>query len=254
MNNTPVKLTIRSRQNNVVQSSYSSIKLSSLFKSSLSVISRLGEILFSSYKAQVLHRLSQSSIVGLETSSSWGILLPETNGSIALVSGGFIKVLVYEEADGKLVLKEKLWKLDELRFFELNMLTKLRIDIATVIRAKLLLDKELNILMSHAAKTKELCSLMKNQSEYMLAANKLNFLYEHEVEVISQLRSFQLTQDESIEQLLFSLRVIELEQTHLHISFKHHQAVLTETMQNCQDSLAYINKDVNLLPAKIICN
>ncbi|PSB30822.1 hypothetical protein [Chlorogloea sp. CCALA 695] len=254
MNNTSIDLAIHSNQNNAAKSSYSSIKLSSFFKASLSVIGRLGKILFSSYKVQVLHRLSQNLIVGLETSSSWGILLPETNGSIALLSDDLIKVLVYEEDDGQFILKEKLWKLDGLRFFELSISTKLRVGIATIVRAKLLLDKELNTLVSHAAKTKELCSLMNNQSEYILVANKFNSLYQHELEVISQLKLLQSTQDKSIEQLLFSLKVIEFEQTHLHISFKHYQVVLAEAMQKYQDSIAYINKDVNLLPAKIICN
>ncbi len=66
----------------------------SLINVGLSTITKARNFLISSYKTQVLFLLSQNKIVGSVSSPDWGVLLPESDGQISLVSGDFIEVLV----------------------------------------------------------------------------------------------------------------------------------------------------------------
>lgn len=174
------------------------------------------------------------------------------NGQVALEFGDFIEVVIAHVKADKFLLKKRLWKLKELRFFEPSLLTKLRTDIANIIEAKLLLEKELKILISYTEKTRELYELIKNQREYAIICNKIHFLHQYELKTIFQLKSLQLSQDEVLQNLLISLNIIDFQQEHLKLSFAHFESVLTEATQKHQDNIAYINKNMVLLPSNII--
>ncbi len=180
-----------------------------LFSAGLSTIAKAGNFLISSYKTQVLFVLSQSKVVGLESSNDWGVLLPESNGQILLLPGDFIQVIVpHISPSRKAVLDEQLWKIKELKFLKPDSsLTQLQTDIAVVVLAKISLEKKLQNLTQELKETK---TLYESTDYCQECASKHNELCLYQIEAITKLENLLLVQNKCIQKLLVVLNSINL--------------------------------------------
>lgn len=181
-----------------------------LFSAGFSAITKAGNFLISSYKTQVLFVLSQSKVVGLESSNDWGVLLPESNGQILLLPGDFIQVIVPRISPSQeAVLDEQFWKIKELKFLKLDsLLTQLQTDIAVVVLAKISLEKKLKILTQEL---KEIETLHESTDYCQECVNKHNELCLHQIEAITKLENLLMMQNEYIQKLLVFLNSIDVE-------------------------------------------
>ena len=181
-----------------------------LFNAGLSTIAKAGNFLISSYKTQLLFVLSQSKVVGLESSNDWGVLLPKSNGQILLLPGDFVEVIVpYISPSREAVLDKQLWKIKELKFLKADsLLTQLQTDIAVVVLAKISLEKELKNLTQELKETKTLC---KSTDYCQECINKHNSLCLHQIEAIIKRENLLLVQNECIHKLLLVLNSVDVE-------------------------------------------
>ena len=216
----------------------------------LAVIMQIGEVLISSYKTQVLLLLSQSKIVGLKCSSDWGVLLPEKNGQIPLVSGEFIEVVVPRTSlSAEVSFDKQLWKVTELKLLDPEaLLTKLRNDIAVIILAKIATEKKINELVEKLKRTKSLYESAKNHQEY---ADKYNSLYLHQLEATIQLKNLQFVQTERIGKLLLVLDFVDTEKENVVANFDCYQIVEKEAGQKRQGLVDFVEKFTSLDPTNI---
>ncbi len=181
-----------------------------LFSTGLSTIVKAGNFLISSYKTQVLFVLSQSKVVGVESSNDWGVLLPESNGQTLLLPGDFIRVIIPRISPSReAVLDEQLWKIKELKFLKPNSsLTQLQTDIAVIVLAKISLEKKLQNLTQELKETK---TLYESTDYCQECVNKHNSLCLHQIEAITKLKNLLLMQNEYIQKLLVVLNSVNFE-------------------------------------------
>ncbi len=223
----------------------------SLINVGLSTITKARNFLISSYKTQVLFLLSQNKIVGSVSSPDWGLLLPESDGQISLVSGDFIEVLV---PSTNLSLgdsfEKQLWKITELKFLKIGDLsTELQTKIAEIVLAKKFVEKELEHLMKESRVTKSLGECTDYCQECI---SKCNELYLHQLEASIQLKNLQFIQSEYIERLLLVLNVVNLEKEAF-VNCDCYQVAVKKAQQKQQEILAYTSK-LNLIAANITRN
>lgn len=166
-----------------------------LFKTGLRLARKIGDFLFFSYKTQVLYLLTKSPIVLLDLSPEWGVLLPQKDGQISLVSRDFIEVLVPSLDIGKKIrLEKRLWKLKDLRFPHLetsdNVDKILQSHIAILVQANYALEKELERLFSNQERIDEFDQQLSIEN-YQDWCTKFQSLYLRDIKTIAQIQSLQ---------------------------------------------------------------
>lgn len=211
----------------------------------LAVIIQIGEVLISSYKTQLLLLLSQSKIVGLEYSPDWGVLLPESNGQVSLISGELIEVVVPRTSlSAEVKFDKQLWKLTELKLLDPEvLLTKLRSDIAIIVLAKIVTEKKVSELVEKLRKTKTLYESLKS---YQDCTDKYNEWYLHQLEAVIQLKNLQIVQTERIGKLLLVLDFVNSEKENVIANFDCHQVVEKEAGQKRLGLVDFVEKFTSL--------
>ena len=206
---------------------------------------QIGEVLISSYKAQMLLLLSQSKIVGLKSSTDWGVLLPESNGQVPLIPEEFIEVIVPRtNSSAKVELKRQLWKVTELKLLDPEaLLTKLRTDIAVIVLAKIVTEKKINELVEKSKRAKSLYESTKSHQE---CADKYNELYLHQLEAIIQLKNLQFVQTERIGKLFLVLDFVDTEKENVVANFDEYQIVEQKAQHKRQGLVDFVEKFISL--------
>lgn len=211
----------------------------------LEAIAQTGKILISSYATQLLFLLSQNKVVGSQSSPNWGVLLPDNNGQIHLISEEFIEVIVPSGTiNAEVKLKKQQWKLKELKFLDPeDLLTKLRTDIAVIVLGKILMEKQVDNLVEKSQKTKK---LYESISSYQECADKYYELYLHQVETIIKLKNLQFVQMERIGKLLLVLDFVDTEKENVVANFDCYQAMEKEAQQKRQGLVDFVEKFMSL--------
>jgi hypothetical protein len=116
-----------------------------------------GEYIFER-KMKTLQLLSQSKIVGLKSSPKWGVLIPNKKGRIPVVQNDSVEVAtLHLGQDRNLELNKEIWKLSSLKLLKAdNPLSKVQTNIVTAVHQKLSAQADLEQLIAHAQRAKEM--------------------------------------------------------------------------------------------------
>ncbi len=99
-------------------------------------------------KRRTFQLLSQTKIVALKSSSSWGVLLPNKKGKIRLIEGDSVEVATIHLGQGNnLELNKEIWELGRLELLKADSpLSKVQTNIVTAVQQKLGLQADLEQL------------------------------------------------------------------------------------------------------------
>lgn len=201
---------------------------------------------------QFLYSLSRSKLVGLESSSSWGVLLPNKNGRIPVSLDDFmnnvVEVIVPSlKPHKKLELTKEKWMLSRLTILRADSpIGKIQTDVAVVVQQKLKLQADLEEQIIHAQKVKDMYEFIKSFESDLGIVQTYKNIYLRNLRLVSKLKTSQTLQDEHIKELLLFLEIIKFDKKNNAINISKHQKMTTEIKERYLETLDWVQEYLKL--------
>lgn len=195
-----------------------------------------------------LHLVSQCKIVGLKSSTKWGVPIPNKKEKIPLMQKDSVEVVTLHLGKEKnLELNKEIWKLSSLKLLRAdNPLSKVQTNIINAVRQKLDLQADLEQLTAHTQKAKEMYELAKGLESAPEIVRKYEDIYLQNLAAISQLNISQTLQDENIKQLLLFVEIVKFDKENIVANSQHRPETITETKQNYLESVDRVKEYLKL--------
>lgn len=199
-------------------------------------------------KREILHLLSQCKVVGLKSSSKWGVLLPNKKGKIPIVHENSVEVAtLHLGLDKNLELKNEIWKLNRLKLLKADSpANKVQTNIGTAVQQKLHSQAELEQLTVHAQKAKNMYKLIKSFDSEPEIVQRYEYIYLKDLAAISQVKILQDLQDENIKQLLLFVEIVKFDQEKTVVNSQQRPETISEIKQNYLESVDRVKEYLKL--------
>ncbi len=195
-----------------------------------------------------LHLFSQCKIVGLKSSTKWGVPIPNKKEKIPLMQKDSVEVVTLHLGKEKnLELNKEIWKLSRLELLKAdNPLSKVQTDIVTAVQQRLGLQAALEQLTAHAQKAKNMYELIKAFESDPEIVQRYEDIYLQHLKSISQLNISQALQDENIKRLLLFVEIVKFDKDNIAVDSYECPETITETKQNYLESVDRVKEYLKL--------
>ena len=199
-------------------------------------------------KRQTFQLLSKTKIVALNSSSKWGVLLPNKKGRIRLIQEDSLEVATIHLGQGKnLELNKEIWELGRLELLRAdNPLNKVQTNIVTAVQQKLALQADLEQVTVHAQKAKEMYDLAKGVESDPETVRRYKDIYLQHLAVISQAKDAQSLQNKTIKHLLLFVEIFKFDKENIAVDSHECPETIAETKENYLESVDHVKEYLKL--------